>query len=99
MECESVLMKAGVPCSRYRSVAEAMTDPQLQTRGFFSELGKGEDRFKVANASAVLSATPTQARPLLAGLGQHTGEVLQQLLGIDDERLASLRASGTLGRQ
>jgi CoA:oxalate CoA-transferase len=98
VECESVLMKAGVPCSRYRSVGEAMSDPQLRTRGFFSELGQGEDRFKVANAAAVLSATPTQARPLLAGLGQHTGEVLQQVLGIDDERLAGLRASGALGR-
>jgi CoA:oxalate CoA-transferase len=98
-ECESLLMKAGVPCSRYRSVGEAMADPQLQTRGFFSELGEGEDRFKVANSPAQFSATPTYARPFVAGLGEHTAEVLQQVLGIDDERLAHLSATGALGRR
>ncbi len=97
-ECEALLMKAGVPCSRYRTVAEAMADPQLQTRGFFSELGEGEHRFKVANAAAMMSATPTSARPLLAGLGQHTAQVLQEVLGIDESRLAAFRASGALGR-
>ena len=32
-ECEAVLMQAGVPCSRYRTVGEAMADPQIQARG------------------------------------------------------------------
>jgi CoA:oxalate CoA-transferase len=97
--CESVLMAAGVPCSRYRSVAEAMDDPQLQEREFFSELGEAGHRFKVANTAWRMSATPTRARPLLAGLGEHTGEVLGEVLGIDEERLVALRASGALGRQ
>jgi crotonobetainyl-CoA:carnitine CoA-transferase CaiB-like acyl-CoA transferase len=96
-ECESVLMGAGVPCSRYRSVAEAMDDPQLQAREFFSELGEGEHRFRVANAPSRLSATPMAARPMLAALGEHTDEVLQQILGVDAARLAELRAAGVLG--
>ena len=56
-------MKAGVPCSRYRSVAEAMADPQIAARGTFAELGEGDGEFLVANAPYLLSATPTAARP------------------------------------
>lgn len=97
-ECELAFMNAGVPCSRYRSVAEAMSDPQLQTRGFFTELGNGSNSFKVANAPSQLSATPMHARPLLAGLGEHTAEVLREVLGIDAARLAELRTAGVLGR-
>lgn len=96
-ECEAALMGAGVPCSRYRSVAEAMADPQLKTREFFSELGEGEHRFKVANSPSRMSATPTSARPLLAALGANTDEVLAEVLGVDAQRLARLHAQGVLG--
>ena len=97
-ECEAVLMRAGVPCSRYRSVAEAMDDPQIAARGLMVELGEGEGRFKVANMPCILSATPTTARPGLAALGQHTDEVLRELAGIGDGQLAELRAQGVFGK-
>lgn len=96
-ECESVLMAAGVPCSRYRSVAEAMADEQLRTREFFTELGEGEHSFKVANAPSRLSRTPTRARAGIAALGEHTEQVLSEVLGLDADELASLRVSGALG--
>jgi len=70
-ECEAILMQAGVPCSRYRTVAEAMADPQVATRGTMARLGEGEASFLVANAPYQLSATPTSARPRLAALGEH----------------------------
>ncbi|HSN33207.1 MAG TPA: CoA transferase, partial [Ideonella sp.] len=96
-ECESMLMAAGVPCSRYRSVAEAMADEQLRTREFFTELGDGEHRFKVANAPSRLSRTPTRARSGIAALGEHTEQVLAEVLGLDAGELARLRSSGALG--
>lgn len=96
-ECERLLMAAGVPCSRYRSVAEAMADPQLAARGFLAELGEGEGRFKCANLPFVLSRTPTRARPRLAALGEHGDEVLGEKLGLDGAALARLRAEGVLG--
>lgn len=95
-ECERVFMAAGVPCSRYRSVAEAMADPQLAERGFFSELGQGEDRFKVANAPSLLSATPMRAQSWVAALGEHTDEVLRELLQVEPARLGELRAAGVV---
>jgi len=96
-ECEAVLMKAGVPCSRYRSVAEAMADPQVAARGTLAELGEGEERFLVANAPYKLSATPLMARRTLAGLGEHSTEVMQQVLGLSDGQLAELRSQGVFG--
>jgi len=97
-ECESVFMRAGVPCSRYRSVAEAMADPQCAERGLFVEMGDGDAAFKVANVPYRLSATPTAARPFVAGLGEHTEAVLHDRLGLDAAELATLRARGVFGK-
>lgn len=96
-ECESVLMAAGVPCSRYRTVAEAMQDPQVQERGFMSELGSGDGTFKVPNAPYLLSATPTRARQTLAQLGEHSEVVLAEKLGLSEVEIQKLRRQGILG--
>jgi crotonobetainyl-CoA:carnitine CoA-transferase CaiB-like acyl-CoA transferase len=97
-ECERILMAAGVPCSRYRSVAEAMADPQLAERGFLADLGDGDGRFKCANLPFLLSRTPTHARPRLAALGEHGAEVLREKLGLDAAAVDRLHAEGVLGR-
>ena len=98
-ECEAVLMKAGVPCSRYRSVGEAMADPQVQARGLLAELGQGAGRFKVANVPYRLSATQPEARSELAPLGAHTAEVLQERLGLTPAQIDGLRSQGVFGRE
>ena len=90
-------MRAGVPCSRYRTVGEAMASPQVAARGLLATLGEGDDRFRVANMPFKLSATPAAARPCLAGLGEHTDEVLGECLGVDAERRAALRREGAFG--
>ena len=87
-------MKAGVPCSRYRSVAEAMADPQCAERGLFVELGEGDASYKVANVPYLMSATPVTARPNVAGLGEHTEAVLHDALGLDAGTLAAPARQG-----
>ncbi len=96
-ECEKVLMAAGVPCSRYRSVSEAMDDPQIKARGFLTELGSDNDRFKVANLPFQMSKTPTRARDILAGLGEHSAEILIEKLGLNATEVEHLRSQGVLG--
>ena len=96
-ECEAVFLRAGVPCSRYRTVAEAMTDPQCAARGLFVELGAGDETYKVANVPFRLSATPLAAQPTVAGLGADTDEVLHDRLGLDAPAIAALRAKGVFG--
>jgi crotonobetainyl-CoA:carnitine CoA-transferase CaiB-like acyl-CoA transferase len=96
-ECEAHLTRAGVPCARYRTVAEAMADPQLAARGFLREIGEPDAPFKVANQPYVFSTMNVSAKPLLATLGQHTDEVLAELLDIPASRRAELRACGAFG--
>jgi CoA:oxalate CoA-transferase len=96
-ECEAVLMRAGVPCSRYRSVREAMDDPQCGERELFTEIGDGDHAFKVANVPYRLSATPPRAQPRVAALGEHTEAVLAERLGLSAKQLAARRAEGVFG--
>jgi len=96
--CEQVFMAAGVPCSRYRSVTEAMADPQCAARELFVELGTGEGSFKVANAPYRMSHTPVVAQQLVAALGEHTEQVLAEQLQLNVDEIASLRTKGAFGR-
>src|SRR5271170_404050 len=48
-ECLAVLCAHGVPCSAYRTVAEAMRDPQIAHRGALAEVEDGGGTFKVMN--------------------------------------------------
>jgi crotonobetainyl-CoA:carnitine CoA-transferase CaiB-like acyl-CoA transferase len=97
-ECERVFMGAGVPCSRYRSVGEAMADPQCAERGLFAELGAGNTSFKVANLPFLMSATPVAAQTRVAGLGEDTDDVLRTSLGLDSAAIDTLRVKGTFGK-
>ena len=96
-QCEQVFMAAGVPCSRYRSVAEAMADPQCAARGLFVELGAGDAAFKVANVPYRMSGTPVFAHPEVAGLGEDTDRVLGEQLDLDVATLRRMRDRGIFG--
>lgn len=80
-ECEDLLMRAGVPCARYRTVAEAMADPQSEHRKSFEKVGTPQEPFLVANPPYKLSRSVIRARQRLPQLGEHTEEVLLELLG------------------
>jgi crotonobetainyl-CoA:carnitine CoA-transferase CaiB-like acyl-CoA transferase len=67
-------------------------------RGTLARLGEGEDSFLVANAPYRLSATPTSARPRLPGLGEHSTEVLREVLGLSPRRIDELSTKGVLGK-
>ena len=48
-QCLVELSSHGVPCSAYRTVAEALNDPQIAHRGALSEVSDGGGTFKVLN--------------------------------------------------
>jgi CoA:oxalate CoA-transferase len=97
-ESEDLLMRAGVPCARYRTVAEAMAEPQAVHREAFARLGTDDEPFLVANPPYKFSAADVRARNLLPTLGGQTDEVLGTLLGLDEPTLARLRAAGVFGK-
>jgi crotonobetainyl-CoA:carnitine CoA-transferase CaiB-like acyl-CoA transferase len=97
IDCERTLLAAGVPCSRYRTVAEAMEAPQTLARGTMKGLEVQGQHFVVPNPAFKLSKAKAEARELVACLGQHTDEVLQEVLGCSPEQVAALREKGVFG--
>lgn len=92
-ECAAALTKAGVPCSAYRTIAEALADPQLAHRGALAEIHDAGGSFKLVNPPYRLSAATIVARGFVASLGEHSREVLREA-GCPDTEIEALVASG-----
>lgn len=91
-----VLNAADVPVAPVNSVSEAMTDPQVEARSMRMDIPIDGDVLSFAgNPVRTIPETPAEVVPP-ARLGQHTREVLSQLLGLDDERIAQLANAGVI---
>ena len=90
------LGKAGVPCGAVLDTGELLDDPHLNARGQIHTIDHAtRGRFRLPGCPVRLSASPapTTAPPLA---GQHTIEVLQEVLGLSSEQIAELRARGVV---
>lgn len=86
---------AGVPCGPIQSVDQVFAHPQAQARGLTLNLpmtGCGSAPV-VANPMR-LSATPPVYRTAPPRLGEHTSQVLQERLGIDQIACFELQRAG-----
>jgi crotonobetainyl-CoA:carnitine CoA-transferase CaiB-like acyl-CoA transferase len=84
-KCVAQLNDAGVPCSAYRTVAEALNDPQISHRGALSEVEDGGGRFKVLNLPFRMSGADVSAARRMSTLGEHTLEFLRETGRSEDE--------------
>ncbi len=82
-QCLAELNKAGVPCSAYRSVAEAMADPQSIHRGILADVSDDAGTFKVLNLPFRMSGAEVGPGPRVASVGEHTDEVLREIGMLD----------------
>lgn len=80
-QCERKLIEAGVPCTRYKTVAEAMADPHIKQRGVLARVRDGAGDYWVPNAPFQMPGLNTYARPHVSTLGEYTVEILTGLLG------------------
>ena len=93
-EIEATLIAAGVAAHVVQNTHECWTDPQLRHREHFVAVphtGLGEMR--VEGTRCKLSRTPGGPRHAGPVLGEHNAQVLQDILGYDDERIAHVFAS------
>jgi crotonobetainyl-CoA:carnitine CoA-transferase CaiB-like acyl-CoA transferase len=91
------LAKAGVPCSPVNDIAQVFEDPQVKARGMRIDMphASGVDVPLIASPIK-MSKTPPRYRHAPPLCGQHTEEVLAELLGLDAASIADLRARGVV---
>src|SRR5438552_259742 len=96
-EVMAELGKAGVPCGAVLDTGEVLDDPHLNARGQIHTIEHAtRGRFRLPGSPVRLSASeaPTTPPPLA---GQHTTEVLAEVLGLSADEVDKLRARGVLG--
>ena len=91
------LEAVGVPCGPINDLAQVFADPQVRARGLALELPHVLAGLAPQVASPIrLSRTPVEYRNAPPLLGEHTGEVLERVLGLDAKAVGALRELGVL---
>ena len=97
-EWESIFEAHDVPHAPVLSVAQVLEHPQAAARGLVtavehSKLGRIRTTTRAINLPAHPAALPSAAPTL----GEHTDEVLREVLGCSDERLHAWKEAGVIG--
>lgn len=96
-ELESRLVAAGVPASVVQRPTDLLADPHLKARGFRQILEHGEIGSTIYDGFATrFSAKETMLHSAAPCLGEHTHEVLHDLLGLSEAEIEELEKAGVL---
>ena len=97
-EWETVLTKNGIPVGAINDLAQVVDHPQVKARNSIVDVEHPRaGKIRVVGVPVRLSATPGSVRTPSPALGEHTAEVLSELLGLDTAEIDALRAAGALG--
>jgi crotonobetainyl-CoA:carnitine CoA-transferase CaiB-like acyl-CoA transferase len=92
-EVQAIFDRHGVPSSPYRTVKEAMEDPQLAHRHSLAEVHDKGGSFLALNPPFRLSASRAAAQEFVTGLGENSAGVLAEL-GYSAEQIAAFIEAG-----
>jgi crotonobetainyl-CoA:carnitine CoA-transferase CaiB-like acyl-CoA transferase len=86
------LLAAGVPCSPVRSLEEVYNDPQAAVRRMFQQAGP----IPITGLPIKMTSAPDLSRSQAPRIGEHTREVLMDLLGCGEHDIQSLLETGII---
>jgi formyl-CoA transferase len=93
----ALLEEVGVPCGPINDIGEVFDNPQVKARGVAIELAHpAAGKVKLVRNPMKMSRTPATSDKAPPLLGQHTDEVLRDVLGKSGSEIAALRAKGVL---
>ncbi len=91
------LEQAGIPCGPVNTIEQAAADPQIRARDMIIEVEHPEaGKFKVVNTPFKFSRTSHRAEKASPELGEHTREVLGQVLGMTPREIDDLKNAGVI---
>ncbi len=91
------LNAAGVPCGPVYTAEDVFADPHVAARGMLMEIDDPDvGAFKFARTTPHLSTAPELAALPAPNLGQHTRQILTELLGYDPKDVDRLAADGVV---
>lgn len=93
------LQQAGVSAGTVRSIPQLLDDPHLQARGFWQRLERAHvGQYLSGSTPLRLGGRPLPIRQVAPTLGEHTAQVLGQMLGLEPTQIDALEQQGITGR-
>jgi crotonobetainyl-CoA:carnitine CoA-transferase CaiB-like acyl-CoA transferase len=95
-----LLRDANVPAGPINDFRQVFDDPQIRHREVVQEIDHPlSGRLSMVGNPLKFSETPVEYRRAPPLLGQHTGEVLRELLALDDAAISQLAMDGVIGQE
>lgn len=85
------MLSAGCPCTRYKSVRDALTDPQSVARGSFATVEDRAGAYLVPNLPYSFATARVEVRRHVPELGEHSQQVFEEILGMAAADATALR--------
>ncbi len=97
-EWMGLFLAASIPCGPVNNMQRLFTDPQVLHRDMLAEVPHPTiGTLRLAGIPIKYSETPASIRRPPPLLGEHTDEVLTDVLGYGPERIEALRRQGVMG--
>ena len=85
------LERVGIPCGPVNNIDQVASDPQILAREMIIDVQHPDaGKFKVVNTPFKFSRTPYRAERASPDLGEHTEDILGQLLGMTHKEISEL---------
>ncbi|MGH2626471.1 MAG: CaiB/BaiF CoA transferase family protein, partial [Anaerolineales bacterium] len=98
-EWEAILLASGIPMGAINSIAQVVDHPQVKARDALVEMDHPRaGKVRMVGVPVRLSGTPGAVRTPAPTLGEHTDQVLGDLLQLGADEVAALRAAGVIGQ-